>query len=156
VARHRDLSGAGLPAAAWSGGQSREWYGDGTQWAGGGNRFGQYTLALPIQFGAPVQLEIFALAQAESHSRLANVEVDSVADLGHTIAWGGITNLGNASGAAVSSFTAVSAETGADYARSALAPVDEPPTALQLVLGLLAVVGFARRSGQAPGVRRLS
>lgn len=66
-------------------------------------------------------------------------------DLGHTIAWGGISGLVDASGAAVSSFSAISATSGFDYRNAYVSAVPEPAQALLLLAGMLVLAWLIQR-----------
>jgi hypothetical protein len=79
-------------------------------------------------------------------SRGGDVLAGGQADLGHTIAWGGITNLRDENGQAISGFTAISASSGYDYVNAFPSAVPIPAAAWLFGSGLLGLVGVARRS----------
>ena len=98
--------------------------------------------------GTPVQLDMrgWASAGTSVYQPTTLVSADSVADMGHTIAWGGITALRDAGGALVGDFSAVSATSGFDYRNAYVSAVPEAPASLLLLAGL-AMLGTGWRRG---------
>lgn len=72
------------------------------------------------------------------------------ADLGHTIAWGGISGVLDPTGNPDPAFSAVSAGSGVDYSNAYVSAVPEPTTALQLLAGV-GVLGWLRRQRPEAG-----
>ena len=111
---------------------------------------GTMTFSL-VNGGAPVQLDLRGFVQAAgSANNLAGgtAEGEAFADMANTIAWGGISTLRDASGAAVDEFSAFSATSGFDYRYSYGAPVaavPEPENAALLLAGLALMGAFVRR-----------
>lgn len=98
--------------------------------------------------GTPVQLDMrgWASAGTSIYQPTQLTSADSRADMGHTIAWGGITELRDASGQIVDNYTAVSASSGYDYRNAYVGAVPEAPTSLLLLAGL-AMLGTGWRRG---------
>ncbi|WP_310332893.1 PEP-CTERM sorting domain-containing protein [Roseateles asaccharophilus] len=68
------------------------------------------------------------------------------ADLSHTMGWGGIGELRDASGQLIGEFTALSvSDSGLDYRFAAVAAVPEPGTVWALTAGLVVLAARARR-----------
>lgn len=73
------------------------------------------------------------------------------ADLGHTIAWAGISNLRDQNGLAIASYTAISPTSGYDYVTPFASAVPEPAAAALMLAGLAGLA--ARRRGARAGER---
>lgn len=101
-----------------------------------------------VNGGAPVQLDMrgWASAGTSIYEPKQLSSADSVADLGHTIAWGGISALRDAGGALVDNYSAVSASSGYDYRLAYVSAVPEAPGSLLLLAGL-AMLGVGWRRG---------
>ncbi len=107
------------------------------------------TVNIPVLFGSPTELGYTLEVTADTNvvSRVVAGHVtqgawaESIVDYSHTLSWGGITGVFDASGNAVSNFTVTSAS-GFEYA--AVAPVPEPETYAMLLAGL-GLLGFAAR-----------
>ena len=113
---------------------------------------GLQTISFPmINNGGLLQLDMRGWASAGTSVNLSigQVSADSWSDLGHTIAWGGITELRDASNQLVTNFSAFSASSGFDYRNAYVSVVPELPTvALTVIgLGLMALLGMRRRTG---------
>ena len=110
---------------------------------------------LPVVFGADFRLEISAGVEARSGAVATLVGPGSAggeasAAFFNTLAWGGIVSLADANGAAITDFTALSAETGFDYSRAYISPVPEPaPVTLLLTGGLVLTLVVRRRQRSA-------
>jgi hypothetical protein len=113
-----------------------------------GDDFGLYTFAVNVVFGQPVSVQLLvdtgAIAQVAPGSNVAQFD----ADLSHTVSWEGIRSL-TVSGGEVTDFTAVSGDTGFDFARGygagAVTGVPEPQTWAMLVLGFAGSGAVLRR-----------
>ncbi len=97
--------------------------------------------------GALVQLDMRGSARsvASSNQVLTSVQADGLADLGHTMAWGGIIALKDPSGAAVTDFSAASASSSFDYRNAHISAVPEPGAAGLWLAGVAALGGLVRR-----------
>jgi hypothetical protein len=127
------------------------------QTTNGGAGVQDFTVA--FQFGTPISLQMRANAVSQSSTFFdyyasqdgnggSSGGAAYVTDLAHTIAWNGIAAIRDASGATVLDFTALSADTGYDYARAygvAVAPVPEPETWALMAAGLAGLGSIARR-----------
>jgi len=98
--------------------------------------------------GTAVQLDLrgWASAGTSIFQPLQLLMVDSYADLGNSITWGGITELRNASGQLVSDFAAFSATSGFNYRNAYVSMVSEAPGSLMLLAGLAMLGVVWRRS----------
>ena len=98
--------------------------------------------------GLAVQLDMrgWASATTSVFEPQTHVTADSFADLGHSITWGGITALRDASGQRVDNFAAVSGTSGFDYRHAYVSAVPEVPGSLMLLAGL-AMLGAGWRRG---------
>lgn len=70
----------------------------------------------------------------------------SFADLGHTLAWNGVTGLHLGDEALLLSALSVTSDSGFDYTRAYVDAVPEPRSAVLLVAGLLAFGGSRYKS----------
>lgn len=100
-----------------------------------------------INQGPQVQLYLNASLSAgtsnyqRDHGQLL---ADSGADMGHTLAWAGVSELRDASGALVGNFSLLSDSSGFDYRNAYVSAVPEAPPAALLAAGL-ALIGMLRR-----------
>ena len=69
---------------------------------------------------------------------------DSLADMGHTLAWAGVTELRDADGALVGDYSLLSDSSGFDYRHAYVSAVPDAPQAALLAAGL-ALIGVVRR-----------
>ena len=119
---------------------------------------GMQTISFPmVNNGGLLQLDMRGWASAGTSVNLSigQVSADSWSDLGHTIAWGGITELRDANNQLVSNFSAFSASSGFDYRNAYVSVVPELPTPALTVLGLGLMGLFSlhrRRTGPAARV----
>lgn len=116
---------------------------------GGG---GTHTFSFQIpNNGWRAQLDMRGWASAgasvflEYPSQSGVFEADGVADLGNTIAWGGITELRDANGQLITDFSAISATSGFDYRNAYVSAVPIPAAVWLFGSGLLGLIGVARR-----------
>ena len=115
--------------------------------------FGTQSFTLPIVFGERLDLSFSGTveARAGASSTIAGVAATLDAfgsmDLGNTIAWGGITDLRDANGVAVTAFDAISGDTGFNYAQAYVA-VPEPGAFAMVVAGVLVLVARRRAGGR--------
>ncbi len=109
----------------------------------GGDAFGSFVLDFTATVGQPNQLYLMGDLRAEASSTYSadfGVAVASAgADLGRTIAWGGLLSVSDAANQSVVGFSALSASSGFDYRNAYAAPVPEPAAWISLALGLLAL-----------------
>lgn len=113
-----------------------------------GDDFGLYTFAANVVFGQPVSVQLLvdtgAIAQAAAGGNVAQFS----ADLSHTVSWEGIRSL-TVGGLKVTDFTAVSGDTGFDFASGygagGIAGVPEPSTWAMLILGFAGCGAVLRR-----------
>jgi hypothetical protein len=112
--------------------------------ADGNASFGIFSFSIPVVFGAPMDLSFNLRVEARS-SAISSIaggwqaDARSLADLGHTAAWGGIQTVTDTNGAPILGFTALSEDSGFDYAQAYTAPVPEPSTTWMLMFGLAAM-----------------
>jgi hypothetical protein len=113
-----------------------------------GDDFGLYTFAANVVFGQPVNVQLVvdtgAIAQVAPGGNTAQFS----ADLSHTVSWEGIRSL-TVGGVEVTDFTAVSGDTGFDFAKGygagGVTGVPEPSAWATLLLGFAGVGGLLRR-----------
>jgi hypothetical protein len=113
-----------------------------------GDDFGLYTFAANVVFGQPVSVrllvDIGAIAQVAPGGNTAEFS----ADLSHTVSWEGIRSL-TVGGVEVTDFTAVSGDTGFNFARGygagGVTGVPEPSVWAMLVLGFAGLGAVLRR-----------
>ena len=122
-----------------------------------GDDFGLYTFAANVVFGQPVSVRLLvdtgAIAQVAPGGNVAQFS----ADLSHTVSWEGIRSL-TVGGLEVTDFTAVSGDTGFDFARGygagGVTGVPEPSIWAMLILGFAGCGAILRRRrlimGQSP------
>ena len=124
----------------------------GSRCVGSGGGLRSFSFQMPNQTRA-AQIYIGGEARTSSRTILdsgGSAIVNAFSDLGHTIAWNGISGVVDPTGAAVSNFSALSATTGNDYRSAYVSPVPEPTPALLLLAGLAAVGWLKRqRAGNA-------
>lgn len=101
------------------------------------------TLAVPITYGTPFTLGIYAAGSAGMRSS-SGVAGNSLAnlDFSNTLSWGGIMSVLDNTGAPVTGYSLISG-TGIDWAN----PVPEPSTLSLLALGVLAMCRRRHSSG---------
>jgi hypothetical protein len=75
------------------------------------------------------------------------------ANYSHTMIWGGLSNVRNADGVLINDYTAVSPESGFDFARAAVSSVPEPASWAFLLTGL-ALLALARPTTRSLGKLR--
>lgn len=144
----RDAANQGL---AWEGFQ-RQTMLNGASDLMGNAAPGTYLFTMPVVFGQALNLSIYGTVQANSstnnsygQTNLSAVDAMGQASFGHTIAWGGIVDLRDANGVAITDFNAFSADTGFNYANAYVAPVPVPAAAWLFGSGLLGLIGIARK-----------
>lgn len=107
-----------------------------------GSLGGYWDLSIPITFGQAFGIDAGITTSAITLAG-ANSTVNSFANFGNSIYWGGITSITLANGTTTTAFSALG-DTGHDWNRSAV-PVPEPSTWLYLALGLTAGAFMRRR-----------
>ena len=115
-----------------------------------GDAFGTYSAAVSFQFGiaAPLDVELFGLAQS-AYNISGSSPGHASFDLGHSLYWGGISNV-SVGGQPISNYSIASAS-GTDYSRSfAPSPVPEPGSAALLSWGLAWLVRQRLRAKGGP------
>jgi hypothetical protein len=111
--------------------------------------FGTLAFALPIVFGAPLDVSLSGVVEARAGAssvipgNAAVLDAVAAMNLGNTIAWGGIIDLRDAGGAAVTNFDAISADTSFDYAHAYVVP--EPAAGVLLLAACLGAPGLVTR-----------
>ena len=113
-----------------------------------GDDFGLYTFAANVVFGQPVSVQLLVDAGAIAQVAPGGNTAQFSADLSHTMSWEGIRSL-TVAGIDVTDFTAVSGDTGFDFARGygadVVTGVPEPSTWAMLVLGFVGFGAALRR-----------
>lgn len=110
-----------------------------------GDPFGFFTVGGVFANGSVVSFSIQGNISSSVNLSGTDGRAVSTANLGHTIAWGGITELRDAQGNLLSGYTALSTSNGYDYVKPFASAVPEPSGAALLLAGLAAVGGLARR-----------
>lgn len=113
-----------------------------------GDDVGLYTLSFSMSnLTMQALMGVNASAFAKGYAGLpygGNAVGGGVADLLHTVAWGGISELRDPNGVLVSNFSAPSTTTDLDYRNAYVSAVPDAPTSLLLAIGL-AAIGTQRR-----------
>ena len=116
----------------------------------GPNTFGDQYLTFDFIFGSSIYINLRAEVSASSgasnnfHSASSYASSFS-ADLSHTVSWGGITDIRDANGNLVSSYSALSDATGYNYAQAYVAPVPLPSSIWLFGTGILGFLGLKSR-----------
>ena len=100
-----------------------------------------------VNQGPQLQLYLNANAFAGTsayHREEGSLQADSLSDMGHTLAWAGVTEIRDASGALVADYSLFSASSGFDYRNAYVSAVPDAPPAALLAAGL-AMLGLTRR-----------
>lgn len=111
-----------------------------------GDSFGTFLLTVPVVFGGNNFLSLYGYASARANAGgfiagdggFVSAQSQYSADLSHTFAWGGITDLRDESGNRITDFTAISDGSGFDYAKAFANPtgaVPEPGAWALMILG---------------------
>jgi hypothetical protein len=95
------------------------------------------TFAVPFTFGTPFELRISLGAQTNARGEYG---ADCIADIGHTLAWGGISSVNDSTNAPVNNYN-LSSGSGTDFTQ----PIPEPTTAALLLGGAAAGLLTLRR-----------
>ncbi|MBI3349461.1 MAG: PEP-CTERM sorting domain-containing protein [Burkholderiales bacterium] len=120
----------------------------------GNGVFGDQLFTAQVIIGSPVSMHL----TGEVHSAASGIadfllgggaSATFEANLSHTIGWGGIVQLRDASGRQITDFTAISTSSGFDYRQSALVP--EPASWALMLAGALALGGWARNRREGEG-----
>ena len=120
-------------------------FGAGCTGSGGGSR--TFSFTMPNQSWA-MQLQLVGWARTRSQANViggGGAYVTGLADLGHTIGWGGISTVVDPAGNVVSGFSAVSTSSGFDYRNAYVSAVPEPASPLLLLLGAGVIAVWKRR-----------
>lgn len=116
---------------------------------------GTFLFTMPVIFGSPLDLRIYASVDASSSAEnhynpgvIDSLDMTGLASLEHTVAWGGITELRDDNGVIINDFSALSTTSGFDYANAYVSSVPAPPAAWLLGSGLIVLIGAARRKAK--------
>lgn len=114
---------------------------------GGAPGWRSFSFAMPNQsWSAKVSMSAWASAGAIADiAGIGSASADSVIDFGRTIAWDGITELRDATGALIADYSATSASSGFDYRNAYVTAVPEPNAVLLLLAGLAALGWVVQR-----------
>lgn len=143
---------------AWNGGQSYDNSNELTaanivDYATSGTSLGLFTYTMPVIFGSSISVNFSLSALAETNvnnvcqsfpglSPCSSYEIHSTTDFSHSLAWGGIVALTDDQGHPITNFLAKSADTGFNYANSAV-PV--PASAWLFGSGLIGLIATRRK-----------
>ncbi len=95
------------------------------------------TFTVPFTFGTPFELKVGLQVQTSSRAEFG---ADAIADLGHTLEWGGIASVNDSSNNPVSNYT-LTTGSGTNFTQ----PIPEPGVATLLGIGAAAVLLALRR-----------
>jgi hypothetical protein len=113
-----------------------------------GDDFGLYTFTTNVVFGQPVSVRLLVDTGATAQVAPGGNIAQFAADLSHTVSWEGIRSL-TVGGVEVTDFTAVSGDTGFDFATGygagGVTGVPEPSIWAMLVLGFAGLGAALRR-----------
>jgi hypothetical protein len=113
-----------------------------------GDGFGLFTFTANVVFGQSVNVQLSAYTNAIAQVAPGGNFAQFTADLGHTVSWEGIRSL-TVDGVGVTDFTAISGDTGFDFARGygagSVTGVPEPSAWAVLVLGFAGSGAMLRR-----------
>jgi hypothetical protein len=99
---------------------------------------------LPFIFGEPISITLRLVVITGVNTVGQIVTANATADYAHTMTWEGLTEVRDHSGTLLTNFSAISPDSGFDFAR----PVPEPSTYGLMLLGLFAVAAASYRSRQ--------
>lgn len=143
----RDAANQGL---AWEGFQRQSDL-NGTSDLMGNAVPGTFLFTMPVVFGQALNLRIYGtvIANSSAHNsygatNLSEIYATGEASFGNTIAWGGIVDLRDANGVAITDFSALSATSGFDYTNAYVSAVPIPAAAWLFGSGLLGLLGMTR------------
>ncbi len=119
-----------------------------------GSPFNEKNISRPLQIvvpwsaGQPINMSLSAVIEADGNagtfsSPFVFSTFSAEADLSSTVAWGGISNVLDANGNPVASFTAMNLDGDVDYA-TAFNPIPIPAAVWLFVSGLICLAGLAR------------
>ena len=120
--------------SANSGGRRSSGYDSGTT-ASGQERFLLYFDNVPFLFGQDINTSLTLRTVASNIGANQGGFAYASAEYGHTMTWVGIANLRDASGQLLTNYSAVSADSGFNFANAT--PVPELPNGILLALGLM-------------------
>ena len=108
---------------------------------------GLQTISFQIVNQGP-QLQIYLNASifagtSNYHLRAGTMKADSLSDMSNTLAWAGVTEIRDASGALVSDYSLLSPISGFDYRNAYVSQVPDAPQAALLAAGL-GLLGLTR------------
>lgn len=109
---------------------------------------GAYSMNISAPFGHTLSISLDGETWASvtgAQSRGGDALAGGQADLSHTIAWGGISDLRDENGQLINGFTALSASSGYDYVNAFPSAVPEPTSAALTLAGLALLGTWVRR-----------
>lgn len=108
-------------------------------------------LNVPFTFGSDIDVSLQLFVTADVNAVDGGATGRALADYGHTMSWGGLSQVRDSSGNLLTGYTAVSAGSGFNFAT----PVPEPGSGVLLLAGLL-VTGCWRRAAINSAATQLS
>jgi hypothetical protein len=113
-----------------------------------GNDPGVFQVGFSVTNLSRIVFQMSAIAEAHAGALLAGpgtVGMSSTLDMSHTLAWGGVLDVRDANGDAVSTYSLVGLGSGFDFRNAHVSAVPEPASAMMTLAGVLVLLGARRR-----------